>query len=145
MRKKNSSYTHLSLQNIIHLYEKLDIFWMRYNRTRIDCVCLKEEKSSLQKQNKELKHKLKTYLVTVNMTSGNPVHSNEKFSNRPSSMKVERVEHFAITSKKELIKTAKQDRRPVTCIEGNLSNAVRHLRITSMLQSTECYAVANKL
>jgi hypothetical protein len=136
----------LLLQSIVHLYEKLDIFWMRYNRTRIDCVCLKEEKLSLQRNNKELKNKLKNYLVTVNMTTGHPVHSNDNFTNRPSSMKVERVEHFAITSKNELIKKSKQDRRPVTtCIEGNLSNAVRHLKITNTLQSIECYAIANKL
>lgn len=119
---------------------------MRYNRTRIDCVCLREEKSSLQRKNKELKSKLKNYLVTVNMTSGNPVNGTaNKFSNRPSSMKVERIEHISITAKNELIKKTKHDRRPVTCIEGNLSNAVRHLRISSMLQSVECYAISNKL
>jgi hypothetical protein len=122
------------------------MFWMRYNRARIDCVCLREEKMSILKENKELKSKLKNYLVTVNMTSGNPIHQlGEKFSNRPSSMKVERIEHIAINSKNEIIKKSKADRRPVTCIEGNLSNAVRHLRITSMMTSTECYAITNKL
>ncbi|KAG5677302.1 hypothetical protein PVAND_007071 [Polypedilum vanderplanki] len=136
--------------NIIHLYEKLDIFWMRFNRTRIDCVCLREEKLLLQKTNKELKSKLKNYLVTVNMTSGNVVHStgssyiSSKFTNRPSSMKVERIEHITITTKNELIKKSKQDRRPVTCIEGNLSNAVRHLRLTGKFQISESYAITNK-
>jgi len=106
------------------------MFWMRYNRTRIDCVCLKEEKTSLQKQNKELKVKLKHYLVTVNMTNGQAAQKNERFANRPSSMKIERVEHIAISARNELVKKAKQVRRPVTCIEGNLSNAVRQLRIS---------------
>lgn len=112
------------------MYEKLSMFWMRYNRTRIDCICLKEEKTSLQKQNKELKMKLKQYLVTVNMTNGQPAQQNERFSNRPSSMKIERVEHIAINAKNQLIKKSHQERRPVTCVvEGNLSNAVRHMSI----------------
>lgn len=120
---------------------------MRFNRTRIDCVCLREEKLSIQRQNKELKSKLKNYLVTVNMTCGHPIHHlDDKLANRPKSMKVERIEHIAISAKNELIKKTKIERRPVTCIEGNLSNAVRQLRITSMMStSTECYAITNKL
>lgn len=135
------------MKNVIDLYEKLEIFWMRFNRTRIDCVCLREEKIAIQRQNKELKNKLKNYLVTVNMTCGHPVHHlDDKFANRPKSMKVERIEHIAISAKNELIKKTKIERRPVTCIEGNLSNAVRQLRITSMMTTnTECYAIANKL
>ena len=134
-------------QHIIHMYEKIEVFWMRFNRTRIDCVCLKEEKSSLQKHNKELKMKLKHYLVTVNMTSGQPAQKNERFANRPSSMKVERVEHIAITAKNQLIKKSKQERRPVTCIDANLSNAVRHMKLSSMVMPTgvACYAIENKL
>ena len=130
------------LQGIIHMYEKLDMFWMRFNRTRIDCVCLKEEKMALQKENKELKLRLKHYLVTVNMTNGQPAQKNERFANRPSSMKIERVEHIAITDKNQLIKKSKQDRRPVTCIEGNLSNAVRQLRIPT--RPMTCYIIDNK-
>lgn len=133
------------LQNIIHMYEKLEVFWMRFNRTRIDCVCLKEEKTTLQKQNKELKLKLKHYLVTVNMTSGQQAQKNERFANRPSSMKVERVEHIAITAKNQLIKKSKQERRPVTCIEANLSNAVRQMRLTNVPTKAACYAIENKL
>lgn len=124
------------------MYEKLDLFWMRFNRTRIDCVCLKEEKISLQKQNKELKIKLKHYLVTVNMTNGQPAQKNERFANRPSSMKIERVEHIAITAKNQLIKKSKV--RPVTCIEGNLSNAVRHMRITNSLPRGASHAIESK-
>lgn len=140
------NYKLKSLQVVIDLYDKLDMFWMRYNRARIDCVCLREEKTSIARENKELKNKLKNYLVTVNMCAGNPVHKlGEKFTNRPSSMKVERVEHIAITAKNEIIKKSKADRRPVTCIEGNLSNAVRQLRITSIMTSTQCYAITNKL
>lgn len=118
------------------------MFWMRFNRTRIDCVCLKEEKVTLQKQNKDLKLKLKHYLVAVNMTNGQPAQKNERFANRPSSMKIERVEHIAI-SKNQLIKKSKLERRPVTCIEGNLSNAVRQLKITAKTPTR--FAVASKL
>jgi hypothetical protein len=132
-------------QNIINMYEKLEVFWMRFNRTRIDCVCLKEEKMSLQRQNKELKMKLKQYLVTVNMTAGCPATKNERFANRPSSMKVERVEHIAITAKNQLIKKSKQERRPVTCIDANLSNAVRHMKLNAMPTKAACYAIENKL
>lgn len=132
------------LQSIVHVYEKLDMFWMRFNRTRIDCVCLKEEKLSLQKQNKELKMKLKHYLVTVNMTNGQPAQRNERFANRPNSMKIERVEHIAITAKNQLIKKSKNDRRPVTCIEGNLSNAVRQMRNSSATRELTYYAIKNK-
>jgi hypothetical protein len=132
-------------QTIVHLYEKLDQFWMRFNRTRIDCVCLQEEKTSLHKTNKDLKLKLKQYLVTVNMTNGQPAQKNERFANRPSSMKINRVEHIAITAKNQLIKKSKQERRPVTCIEGNLSNAVRHMTIANVTQGVSCYAIENKL
>jgi hypothetical protein len=80
------------------------------------------------------------------MTSGNVVHGGgNKFATRPSSMKVERIEHIAITTKHELVKKSKQDRRPVTCIEGNLSNAVRHMRLSVKFQSVESYAITNKL
>lgn len=120
------------------------MFWMRFNRARIDCACLREEKAAIAKQNKELKEKLKKYLVTVNMTCGNPVHElDNKFLNRPKSMKIERIEHIRITSKNELVKKTER-RRPVTCIEGNLSNAVRHLRISNKNTITECFAIANK-
>lgn len=117
-------------QGIVHMYDKLNIFWMRYNRIRIDIACLKEEKTSLQKKNKELKLRLKQYLVAVNMSNGQPAKKNERFVDRPSSMKIQRVEHIAITDKNQFIKKSKRD-RPVTCIEGNLSNAVRQLRLTT--------------
>lgn len=137
----------LLLQSVVNIYEKLETFWMRFNRTRIDCVCLREEKVSLQKQNKELKMKLKHYLVTVNMTNGQPAQKNERFANRPSSMKIERVEHIAISAKNQLIKKSKQERRPVTCIEGNLSNAVRQLRIANATRGRPLtsYAIENNL
>lgn len=118
------------------MYEKLDMFWMRFNRTRIDCVCLKEEKGSLQRQNKDLKLKLKQYLVSVNMC-GQPAQKNERFA----SMKIERVEHIAITAKNQLIKKSKKERRPVTCIEANI--ALRHMNMaTAMPRGTSCYAIA---
>lgn len=122
------------------MYEKLDMFWMRFNRTRIDCVCLKEEKLSLLKSNNELKLKLKHYLVTVNMTNGQPAQQNERFANRPSSMKIEKIEHISITAKNQLIKKANQEGRPVTCIiEGNLSNVVRYRRMQNTMSGGASY------
>lgn len=90
--------------------------------------------------------KLKHYLVTVNMTNGQPDQKNERFKNRPSSMKIERVEHIEISAKNQLIKKSKRERRPVTSfIEGNLSNAVRLLRIENLARGSLCYAIKNKL
>lgn len=135
-----------SLQDIMTLYDNLDMFWMRLNRTRIDCVCRQEEKASLKTANRELKMKLKHYLVTVNMTNGQPDQKNERFTNRPSSMKIERVEHLEISAKNQLIKKSKQERRPATSfIESTLSNAVRQLRIENMTRGAPCYAIKNKL
>lgn len=125
---------------MFQMYEQLDMFWMRFNRTRIDCVCLKEEKSALLKNNNELKLKLKHYLVTINMTNGQPAQQNERFANRPSSMKIEKIEHIAITAKNQLIKKANQERRPVTCIiEGNLSNVVRYRRMQKTMSGGASY------
>lgn len=133
-------------QDIRNLYENLDMFWMRFNRTRIDCVCRQEEKTSLKKANKELKTKLKQYLVTVNMANGQPDQKNERFANRPSSMKIERFERIEINAKNQLIKRSTQERRPTTSyIEGNLCNAVRQLRIDNMTRGASCYAIINKL
>lgn len=137
-RKNDTNYntTKIKINNTMRVifsqssgfpYEKLDMFWMRFNRVRIDCVCLRQDKASLQRHNKELRVNLKRYLVTVNMTNGQPAQKNERFANRPSSMKIERIEHIPIISKNQLIKKPK---RPVTCIEGNLSNAVRQIKIS---------------
>lgn len=125
------------------MFGKLDNFWMRHNRTRIDCVCLNEEKSSLQKQNKGLKLKLKSYLITVNMTSGQP--KDEKFLSRPSSMKIEKIVHIELKS--DALKKSKL-RRPVTavtCVEGNLSNVIRHMNITKNINNlrTEPFVITN--
>lgn len=114
------------------MFEKLEIFWMRLQKSKIDCVCLKTEKALLLKENEDLKKKLKHYLVTANMmTNTYTTQKSEMFTIRPSSMKIEKVEHIAISEKSQLIKKSKLDKRPFTCIEGNLSNAVRHLRVTT--------------
>lgn len=122
------------------MFGKLDNFWLLYNRTRIDCICLNEEKHSLQKQNKELKLKLKIYLVTVNMTSGQP--KDDKLLSRPSSMKVEKIVHIELKS--DALKKSKLC-RPVTCVEGNLSNVIRHMILTKNINSlkTEPFSITN--
>lgn len=98
---------------------QLENFWSKYNKAKIDIACLKEEKFNLREENSKLKEKLKEYLITVNMNSSSNDDYDKKL--RPSSMKVEKVVHIDLKS--DAIKASK--RRPVTCIEGNLSNAVR--------------------
>jgi hypothetical protein len=106
---------------------------MRYNRTRIDCVCLQEEKSMLKSKNKALKNKLKHYLITLNMTSGQAAaeKNDHRFKSRPGSMKVEKIEKVYISNKQLILK--QKLKRPVTCIEGNLSNIVRHMKLMGQL------------
>jgi hypothetical protein len=111
-----SLFTVLQLTN--RIYQKLDGFWIRLNRSRIDCLCLKEEKSSLMKANRNLRMKLKKYLITVNMTNGVSDKGAKSclFMNRPSSLKIKKIERVEI-----LKSSAKFPLRPVTCIEGHLS------------------------
>ncbi|XP_053670885.1 dynein regulatory complex subunit 2 [Anopheles nili] len=114
-------------------------FWMRFNKARIDVACLREEKQQLIEQNEHLKAHLKDYLVTVNMNSGGPVETNEDLlAKRPTSMKIERlvrideqvvVPEGAPKSVRFRTRGAMRLNRPVTCIEGNLSNAIRNERL----------------
>ncbi|XP_058830498.1 dynein regulatory complex subunit 2 isoform X2 [Topomyia yanbarensis] len=109
--------------------KKFENFWMRYNKARIDCACLQEEKQQLQEENERLKNQLKEYLITVNINNGGSLESNETLlAKRPSSMKVEKVMHIDLKNKAVRYNKSGQ-RRPVTCIEGNLSNAIRNDRL----------------
>ncbi|XP_055532837.1 dynein regulatory complex subunit 2 isoform X1 [Wyeomyia smithii] len=122
--------------------KKFENFWMRFNKARIDCACLKEEKQQLLEENERLKNQLKEYLITVNMNNGGSLESNETLlAKRPSSMKVEKVIHIDLKNNSNKF-TKNGQRRPVTCIEGNLSNAIRSNKLLEIrTKSTKLYSV----
>lgn len=107
-------------------FTKLDKFWDRYNKVRLDCAFLIEEKSNLIQENQQLKTKLKQCLVDMTMqgSGGNKV---VQVGQRPKSMTIERIQYI------EVSQTSNQSRRNirsgnnyrVTAIEGNLSVAIR--------------------
>lgn len=108
---------------------KTEKFWIRYNNAQIDCACLEKERSELRKQNALLKEKLKEYLTDISISNGRVGSTNERL--RPSSMKVEKVVEIDLRTHPLLFVNGNHGprRRPVTCIEGNLSVAVRSEQI----------------
>ncbi|KFB49688.1 hypothetical protein ZHAS_00018059 [Anopheles sinensis] len=127
--------------------ELFENFWMRFNKARIDVACLREEKQQLIERNEQLKAHLKDYLITVNMNSGGPVETHEDLlTKRPTSMKIEklvRIDEQVIVDDRGLGANRKAvrfrsngQRRPVTCIEGNLSNAIRNDRLLGIRAKT---------
>uniref|UniRef100_A0A182Y1P1 Dynein regulatory complex protein 1/2 N-terminal domain-containing protein n=1 Tax=Anopheles stephensi TaxID=30069 RepID=A0A182Y1P1_ANOST len=130
--------------------ELFESFWMRFNKARIDVACLREEKQQLIDRNEQLKAHLKDYLVTVNMNSGGPVESHvDLLTKRPTSMKIEKLvridEQVLVqegTRKTVRFRTGGQQCRPVTCIEGNLSNAIRNERLVGVrAKSSDIYSM----
>uniref|UniRef100_A0A182SG57 Dynein regulatory complex protein 1/2 N-terminal domain-containing protein n=1 Tax=Anopheles maculatus TaxID=74869 RepID=A0A182SG57_9DIPT len=130
--------------------ELFESFWMRFNKARIDVACLREEKQQLIDRNEQLKAHLKDYLITVNMNSGGPVESHvDLLTKRPTSMKIEKLvridEQVLVqegTRKTVRFRTAGPQCRPVTCIEGNLSNAIRNERLVGVrAKSSEIYSM----
>lgn len=110
----------------------MDAFWTRYNNARIDCACLAEEKDHLKKKNRMLKDQLKTYLTNVTINEGSGGRATEKL--RPSSMRIERYgysDEFAGGGAKctEFVQKPVARRRPVTCVEANLTPAVRSRKL----------------
>lgn len=99
---------------------KTEYFWIRFNNAQIDCACLEEERVELRKENARLKDRLRDYLTNIALSNGRIGSTKERL--RPSSMKIERVIHIDLTSSAN---AKPKRRRPVTCIEGNLSVAVR--------------------
>lgn len=112
-------------QRTLFVLTKTEHFWIRYNNAQIDCACLEKERAELRKQNALLKEKLKEYLTDISITNGRVGSTNERL--RPSSMKVEKVVQIDLKTHPLLFVNANRGirRRPVTCIEGNLSVAVR--------------------
>ncbi|GAB0088940.1 coiled-coil domain-containing protein 65 [Sergentomyia squamirostris] len=106
------------------LFSRMENFWIRFNRARLDCAYLQEEKVTLQQSNRALRQQLREYLVAVTMKSTRCGDAH-LLGRRPRSMKVEKVVHIELPRRKMQTKV----RRPVTCIEGNLSVAVRSERL----------------
>ncbi|XP_075977920.1 dynein regulatory complex subunit 2-like [Anticarsia gemmatalis] len=88
-------------------YSKMDKFLLKVNRAKVQTMCLKTEKAKLVRENVQLKHYIKRYLTDLALRG----------KDRPLSMRI-RSEVQKIDSK--ILN------RPVTCIEGALSNAVQH-------------------
>lgn len=113
--------------------EQLGHFWDRYNSVRLDCACLMEEKMSLIQENNRLKMRLKNYLVDISM-QGPSGSQTLRMGQRPKSMTIEKVECIELgRAKSGVSHYQRQVRstcpRPVTCIEGNLSVAVRSQKL----------------
>ncbi|XP_041979272.1 dynein regulatory complex subunit 2-like [Aricia agestis] len=91
-------------------FSKMDKFLLKVNRIKVQNMCLKAEKAKLTGENMQLKQYIKRYLTELALTGGQA---------RPHSMRVHSEMEKVQMSKKYL-------NRPVTCIEGALSNAVLH-------------------
>ncbi|XP_050080494.1 dynein regulatory complex subunit 2 [Anopheles maculipalpis] len=138
-------------RDVFDTVELFESFWMRFNKARIDVACLREEKQQLIDRNEQLKTHLKDYLITVNMNSGGPVESHvDLLTKRPTSMKIEKLvridEQVLVqegTRKMVRFRTGgQQSCRPVTCIEGNLSNAIRNERLVGVrAKSSDIYSM----
>lgn len=113
-----------NFQITISVMSRTEYFWIRFNNAQIDCACLEEERIELRKDNARLKDKLREYLTNVALSNGRIGSTKERL--RPSSMKIEKVVHIDLTS---AANGKPRRRRPVTCIEGNLSVAVRSQKL----------------
>lgn len=125
---------------------QLDYFWRRYNKTKIDCACMKEEKQAMKNENVRLKAMLKDYLVNINISTSTTIKSREQqFIPRPHSMKVEKVVHIDLDKTSLGKGELRGRRRPVTCIEANMSVAVRSKKLMEIHdRPTEIYSLMPK-
>lgn len=122
---------------------ELDQFWIRFNNAQIDCACLGEEKAALLMENRDLKDKLKIYLTNVTIAEGSGGNAREKL--RPSSMKVEKIGYIDFNNGEKLA-SLRVRRRPVTCIEANLCNAVRSRSLVSnKLKLPNYFSIVNRI
>ncbi|CAG4971245.1 unnamed protein product [Colias eurytheme] len=88
-------------------YSKMDKFLLKVNRARVQTICLRTEKNKLAKENIQLKQYIKKYLTDLALNDGKM---------RPHTTKLP----------SETNEFVPKINRPVTCIEGALSNAVIH-------------------
>ncbi|XP_034831905.1 dynein regulatory complex subunit 2 [Maniola hyperantus] len=91
-------------------YKKMDKFLLKVNRVKVQTMCLRTERIKLAKENIQLKQYIKRYLTELALKGG---------KERPLSMKIQ-------SEMQKMDLNGKLLNRPVTCIEGALSNAVLH-------------------
>lgn len=123
--EKDNDFQALTYKN----FAQLGQFWDRYNKVRLDCACLIEERAALQQDNSRLKMRLRNYLVDISMQNTSGDRTN-RVGQRPKSMTIEKVECIDLGGHRA--KTAQRQGhryRPVTCIEGNLSVAIRSQKL----------------
>ncbi|XP_068633669.1 dynein regulatory complex subunit 2-like [Battus philenor] len=102
-------------------YLKMDKFLQKVNRAKVQSMCLRAEKAKLAKENVQLKQYIKKYLTELALTGG---------KERPASMKLQ-------TRLQKINDTGNNLPRPVTCIEGALSNAVIHEKRKKLQEKRE--------
>ncbi|XP_053963353.1 dynein regulatory complex subunit 2 [Anastrepha ludens] len=122
----------------------MENFWRRVNNARVDVVCMKRQKKSLEAENAQLKTQLQEYLINLNISNGSNLHINDYLAKRPSSMRVDRVQRLtssgqrqskchSATEARRLSGNFRSNigyRRPITaCIEANFTNTVRTARL----------------
>ncbi|CAH0398228.1 unnamed protein product [Chilo suppressalis] len=104
--------------NVCKEYSKMDKFLLKANRVKVQTICLKAEKAKLAKENVQLKLYIKRYLTELALRGG---------KDRPQSMKIQ-------SELQKIDANGKVINRPVTCIEGVLSNAVQHEKRMKFLE-----------
>lgn len=117
----------------------MENFWKRVNNAKIDVICLAQKKKSLQLENQHLRINLQERLVNLNISNGCNAHINDYLTERPSSMRVDRIEHITIDDQPKCHSAhgnlERGQRRPHflrnTCItEANFTNVVRTPQLT---------------
>ncbi|KAL0838642.1 hypothetical protein ABMA28_016722 [Loxostege sticticalis] len=98
-------------------YSKMGKFLLKVNRVRVQTMCLRAEKAKLGKENVQLKLYIKRYLTDLALKGG---------KDRPVSVKISALQ--------KVDPNGKILNRPVTCIEGALSNAVQHEKRMKILE-----------
>lgn len=58
-------YTNKYLFQIIEPFDRMEKFWEKFNGTKSDNILMRKERNELLLENKQLRHSLRMYLVTV--------------------------------------------------------------------------------
>ncbi|CAF4932810.1 unnamed protein product [Pieris macdunnoughi] len=88
-------------------FRKMDKFLLKVNRAKVQTMCLRSEKAKLAKENIQLKQYIKKYLTDLALKDGKERPVTSTHADKETTY-------------------GKVLNRPVTCIEGALSNAVLH-------------------
>ncbi|XP_036332675.1 dynein regulatory complex subunit 2 [Rhagoletis pomonella] len=132
-------------ENTFDNWMLMENFWRRVNNARVDVVCMKRQKKSLENENALLKAQLQEHLINLNISNGSNLHVNDYLAKRPSSMRVDRVQQLVKHDDQRQTKCRSATevrrssgnfssshgvRRPITaCIEANFTSTVRTARL----------------